>query len=97
MWCAANGLKEATLKALDNTQASVQQNTRGKNIGMLCATTFYKEGALKAVENVEAVNQKDFNGNTILTLSDKANLDEVREKWESMKDEIVSDSSEMTE
>ena len=57
MLCAQRGFKYATLKALDNYQASVQTNRHGLNIGMLAARSDLEECVLKALDNKEARTQ----------------------------------------
>lgn len=65
---AENGLEQAALKALDNKEASLQQNIRRENIGMSAAYYDLEQAALKAMQNKEACKQKNGYGDTIESL-----------------------------
>lgn len=59
------GLEQAVLVALNNKEASLQQNFLGFNIGMLVVLNGYEALTLKAMQNKEACKQKNIDGDTI--------------------------------
>lgn len=58
-----------TIMALENKEASLQQNILGQNIGMICAERYFEDGVNKALENIDATKQRDVNGKTIGIIS----------------------------
>ena len=82
MWAATYGLEKATLKALDNKQASLQQDVKGRNIGMYAAKKNLKNATIKALQNAEASIQYDKNKKTILGYANKLTKQENKDENE---------------
>lgn len=59
MICVLLGLTDSAMVALDNHEASVQQDAYGRNIGMIAAEKGYEEVVLKALDNKVASAQQD--------------------------------------
>lgn len=59
MICVMLGLTDSAMVALDNHEASVQQDVYGRNIGMIAAEKGYEQVVLKALDNKVASIQQD--------------------------------------
>ena len=64
-FAAYYGLENIALRALDNGEASVQQNSNGMNIGMICATNQLRTATMKALDNPVASIQQSEDGSNI--------------------------------
>ena len=82
MIAAGMGLEQATIKALDNYEASIQQSVSGRNIGMCAAENALEEATLKAIKNPVARSQKTYLQDTIKTIARGAGLARVVEAFD---------------
>jgi len=71
MWAARYLMENCVIKALDNEEASLQQDSDGFNIGMHCIREGLVEASLKAIENDEALEQKSYFCGSYLDLAKK--------------------------
>jgi len=85
MILASNG-NRLSLLALDNKEASLQQDKNGRNIGMICAEKYFEEGVQKALDNIDASCQQDENGKTIGILSAEQRLNGCTKKAAMIKE-----------
>lgn len=68
MYATKYNLEESVLVALDNKEASLQQDLGGFNLGMYAVREHMEPAALKALENKEACKQESISGKTIESL-----------------------------
>lgn len=91
-------LVQATLVALDNKEASVQQDPDGKNLGMYCMESQIPVLMDKALDNPDACMQRDKNGLTIydyLFEADKIQ-NEKRKLFHSIKQQVEKQLKQST-
>ena len=86
-------MEKPTLKALDNMQASTQQEKfHGYNIGMWCVNSGLRAGFLKAIENEKALNQVDKSKKSLRYMAEHYGIPSVTEKLKELDGRKFTDS-----
>jgi len=93
MLAVSNGLENCVLKALDNFDASIQQNEDGLNIGMISATYKMENCVLKALKNDEARKQVNKFNENILKIAQSNRLTSVLETYNEFESMDYSDEA----
>ena len=76
MWACRLRLENIVLRALDNHEASIQQDFGGENIGMMAARYGLENAVIKALDNYEAsIQRSNLNCDNIGMLAAKAGME----------------------
>lgn len=80
MWACKYKMEPVVFMALDNADASIQQDKNGWNIGMRAAYKGMAKATTKALQNTQARKQKNVLNNTIESLAKENGLSYVVKK-----------------